>query len=160
MNTVKVICFVTKPEQKEAAVVTFPPFLYCQLFDADIKDRINWFNLVRQEGLLLEVWKENTLYPVLLLVSGALKISGLECTSQRRNCQCLESCLKITECGGHWRIPAPWKINADNKSKATRTAFSFTHSEFYFIKQILQIVNDEQEICSYFTILETMRPKP
>lgn len=39
MNTVKVSCFVTKPEQKEAATAAFVHFLYCQLFDADIKEQ-------------------------------------------------------------------------------------------------------------------------
>lgn len=121
-----------------------------------LKTRSNWHqNLLRlgQGGLLLELWKEGELYPVLLLVGGVFRISDLEHVSQGRNWQCLETCVEITECRGHWWIPAPWKTNADNISKATGTIFSFTHSESYLSNKAYEqgMMNRRYVVISQFS---------
>lgn len=131
IDRAEVSCFVTEPDPKD----TFIHFSDCQLFDAGIKEEKQW-RTKKYWGWEAPTWNMKVHYSLCFCtVCGTFQISGLERASPGRNWQCLERCLEITGCGGHWSIPVPWKINTDNKSKATRISFSFTQPEFYISTQ-------------------------
>lgn len=97
-----------------------------------LKNRSNLHqNLLRLGGLLVEGWKKNTLCPIFCFYFCVEHFKYQTWSVLvRGGIGSLERCLEFTGCGGHWWIPAPWKINADNISKATRTIFPFTSPEF------------------------------